>query len=107
MADDPVGLEAVEQPRPTEADVQALEGKLQALSTTLEPGEQAALVRLLAMAEAGDKAVEARASDDVQGYFLTMVLQSNVYSLSANRVSLRPFAARLSACGAGQDCKKG
>jgi hypothetical protein len=94
MADDPAGVEAVDQPRATEADVEALEQKLQALSDTLTGGERAALVRLLAMAEAGDKAVLAQRSDDVQAYF-----QSNVYSLSANRVSLEPLTPLLCACG--------
>jgi hypothetical protein len=68
MADDPAGVEAVDQSRATEADVEALEQKLQALSDTLTGGERAALVRLLAMAEAGDKAVLAQRSDDVQAY---------------------------------------
>jgi hypothetical protein len=94
----------VELPKPTEADVQALEEKLQRLSDELQPGEQKALGRLLMLAAAGNEAAEAQAGDDVQGYLFylsSLISRSPVYAMSLNRISLKSFGGVLNACGAG------
>jgi hypothetical protein len=107
------GAEAVELPRPTDADIEALENKLQQLRIELEPGERNAFSRLLALAATGNEAAKSQAADeDVQGYmsfFDSFLLRSPTYRSSFNRVSLNSYRTVLAACGAGTcaaKCKK-